>query len=127
MDRQAQTIKDLERELGELESLVESKIYHQDDLETSLKEAKREIQRLSSAASDVSGHSRTSSITSAATNDRCELCEGAHDLDACPIFAGNIDGDNRPSPLAAKAGKWCADCEVNDHNTIDCPNAEDVF
>lgn len=150
----------LNREVSELESLIESKIYREDELETRLAQLQDEVKRYKAlstngngphtppARSETSGHSRAPSIAnSTATEDRCELCEGPHDLDACPVFAGNMGGDeDRPSPLAGKEvkkGKWCADCEVSGavsckgveademqsdaHDTADCPMAEDVF
>lgn len=47
---------------------------------------------------------------------RCELCEGPHDLDACPVFAGNTLGgpeNEGKKGFAAGGGKFCADCEVS--------------
>lgn len=142
----------LNREVSELESLIESKIYREDELETRLADLEREISRhrsgvvppLPSAPSERSTHSRQpSQADSAATEDRCELCEGPHDLDACPVFAGNVGGDDGSSPaVKAKKSRWCADCEVSgerpvvpteadqqstEHNTEECPMAEDVF
>jgi hypothetical protein len=144
----------LNREVSELESLIESKIYREDELETRLSELERELSKQRSTITPAqrnTAHSRQPSATdSTATEDRCELCEGPHDLDACPVFAGNMGGEDGPSPLGAKGkkGKWCADCEVSDcalsleytrytrdradeqsieHDTADCPLAEEVF
>jgi len=109
----------LNREVSELESLIESKIYREDELETRLSELERELskQRASTASARPGlSHSRhPSTADSTATEDRCELCEGPHDLDACPVFAGNMGGEDGPSPSAVKEkkGKWCADCEVS--------------
>jgi hypothetical protein len=148
----------LEREVSELESLIESKIYHQDDLEQRIAELEREIDRLRTARppslavpevdrSSPVPRSRTSSATgslhTALDDMRCELCEGPHDLDACPVLAGNLDA-MKTSPLAGKGGKFCADCEVTtrscawcevvadalqstEHDTAVCPLADDVF
>jgi hypothetical protein len=81
-------------------------------------------------------------------DEHCELCEGPHQLDACPVFAGNTLGgdeedEGRPSPLAGRGKRRCADCDVRflvmswraeltgsqstEHDTSDCPLAEDVF
>jgi CAP-Gly domain-containing linker protein 1 len=123
----------LEREVSELESLIESKIYQQDDLEQRIAELEREIDRLradrssSHAAPDhraasIGDRSRASSTTgslhTAEDDTRCEPCEGPHDLDACPVFAGNLDA-MKVSPLASKGGKFCADCEVSDGDQVD--------
>lgn len=123
--------KQLNEEVLELESLIESKIYREDELETRLGELERELAKQraatangnaaahdSVARSGASSHSRQASIAtvhSTATEGRCELCEGPHDLDACPVFAGKMDGEEGASPSAGKQkrGKWCADCEVS--------------
>ena len=103
---------------------MESKIYREDELENRLAELGRELDRRRARPPPTEGstetsHSRTSSVHTAA-EDRCELCEGPHELDACPVFAGNTlggghgEGEGKPSPLAGrgKVGKLCADCEV---------------
>lgn len=136
--------------MSELESLIESKIYHEDELESRVQELERERDRWQSKAqaaavggkaTSTNSHSRTDSLVSngsAASDIRCELCEGPHDLDACPVFAGTtLDVDplptgaaDQPSPLAnkAKAGKkWCNDCESSAHDTTECPMADDIF
>jgi hypothetical protein len=145
----------LNREVSELESLIESKIYREDELETRLAELERELSRrrvdtapqTDAASSDRPSHSRQPShADSTLTEDRCELCEGPHDLDACPVFAGNMGGADAASPSngGMQKGKWCADCEVSrergsggfadcadeqsaEHDTEECPMAEDVF
>ncbi|ODO00112.1 hypothetical protein I350_06737 [Cryptococcus amylolentus CBS 6273] len=138
------TIKELNREVAELETLIETKIYREDELETRVSSLEREVDRYrkSSTSSDrnTNGeppHSATSThfshgsdnshSSSTATGgskrevERCELCEGPHDLDACPVFAGNVTGEEK------KGGKWCEDCESSEHDTVECPMAEDVF
>ncbi|KAK6907893.1 hypothetical protein I203_101894 [Kwoniella mangroviensis CBS 8507] len=136
-------IKELNREVAELESLIEAKIYREDELENRASSLEREIARLRSSSSStgagklsdgpsesLSSHTRSSSTATAhtAADDRCELCEGPHDLDACPVFAGNVLGDGGDiGKKQAGSGKWCADCESTEHDTAECPMAEDVF
>jgi hypothetical protein len=100
--------------VSELESLIESKIYREDELEQRARDLERELDRLRSSNDHSSqhgnGHSRTSSIATTGTDhdDRCELCEGPHSLDACPVFSGEVVDDVPKN----KTGKFCADCEV---------------
>ena len=140
MQAQTTAIKELHREVSELESLVESKIYREDELETRLHDLEKEVDHWRKRSQDVMpvSHSATSQLShrsflshrSSETNetgepgdqesvgsrdveDRCELCEGPHELDACPVFAGNLDAA-KASPLGQrKSGKFCADCEVS--------------
>ncbi|EIW67626.1 hypothetical protein TREMEDRAFT_45156 [Tremella mesenterica DSM 1558] len=151
----AQTIKDLHREVSELESLIESKIYREDELETRLIELEREAEQWrhkapqtppvptphhptspiihTSQAADIPASSsgmsymthRTSvSDFSSEGGERCELCEGPHELDACPVFQGNLSaGGGSPK----RKTKFCADCESTEHDTAECPLSEDVF
>ncbi|WVQ84231.1 hypothetical protein IAT38_006382 [Cryptococcus sp. DSM 104549] len=157
------TIKELNREVAELETLIEAKIYREEDLETRASALERELARYrkSSASASLGHHAHANgepplsatsatfsggsdghtSSTGTATErragaesggedgeERCELCEGPHDLDACPVFAGNMSGGAGASgELKMKGGKWCADCESNEHDTAECPMAEDVF
>ena len=103
----------LNREVSELESLIESKIYREDELEQRAHDLERELDRLRSndqSSQHGNGHSRNSSIATTGTDhdDRCELCEGPHSLDACPVFSGEVV-DDVPK---IKTGTFCADCEV---------------
>jgi hypothetical protein len=118
--------------------LIESKIYREDELENRLADLERQIKlqrhlsngdghvngdappAMSSRASEASVQSRSVSggESNSTSDDRCELCEGPHDLDACPVFAGNMGDEtmgDKPSPLTGKSAQWCADCEVSGH------------
>jgi len=80
-------------QVSELEALVESKIYREDELETELEHfksllAKHSIPGTGTSTSTLTGsHSKKSSRT---TDDEdgegsCEMCgESGHDLDSCP-------------------------------------------
>jgi CAP-Gly domain-containing linker protein 1 len=105
----------LNREVSELESLIESKIYREDELEQRAHDLERELDRLRPTDhTSQHGHSRNSSIATTGTDhdDRCELCEGPHSLDACPVFSGEVVDDVHPAPAKSDTGKFCADCEV---------------
>lgn len=103
--------------MSELESLIESKIYREDELEQRATDLERELDHLRSSSNRnnaSANHSRHSSVATADTDsdDRCELCEGPHSLDACPVFSGeDMGGDLAPGKSAT--GKFCADCEVS--------------
>lgn len=157
LSQQSHAIKEYEREVSELESLIESKIYREDELETRVQELEADMERLRKAkpapapasgpsapshsrnASEQSNGSTTVSGGSTDTILRCELCEGPHDLDACPVFTGApLEGGNTTPLNIKKSKKWCNDCEVgllrntadsqsSAHNTAECPLAEDVF
>lgn len=191
--------------MSELETLIENKIYHQDDLENRIHELEREIRiarqgqaqaetstlasrsgeigspavmtgitptrtsslanrtqplvlqgRKSSSAS-TSGSTRASSTSGSvhtaeeylspprtgaagSGNERCELCEGPHDLDACPVFAGNLDAPPAETQISkpavatderyrhpdidlrgqSKRELRCADCDVSSGKPSSC-------
>lgn len=79
-------------QVSELESLVESKIYREDELETELEKykslARTKVSSESSSASVLS-KSRTNGTTTSRDEDEggeCEMCgQMGHDLDDCPI------------------------------------------
>lgn len=127
--QQSEAIKEYEREVSELESLVEAKIYREDELETRVQELEAEMARLrvkatAAPTNSTISHSRnvsTQSAVSAASGGsteaagdlRCELCEGPHELDACPVFTGAPAETGNTTPLnIKKSKKWCNDCEV---------------
>lgn len=143
--------------MSELESLIESKIYREDELETRAQKLERDVEIWKSKAVSLGRghrenddfsvpnsanstststflHSRNTSVSTSGLTDttdrsgledgngeRCELCEGPHGLDMCPVFAGSTlggtdgIGEEGPSPLAGRQKKshWCADCEVS--------------
>ena len=132
------TISELNREMAELESLIESKIYREDELESRLANVEKELERYRPSRQHQNGspipshgHSRTTSIANSIKSgssvlsggsgeERCELCEGPHDLDACPVFAGNMMGEELGGKVnggmgmkKAAGGRFCADCEVS--------------
>lgn len=144
ISQQADVIKDYEREVSELESLIESKIYREDELETRVQELESQLSgqhKVNGTSSHVRNESTSSTISTASqgttrstqsngttgTDTRCELCEGPHDLDACPVFTGATLEAGNTSPLSIKKKKWCADCESSAHDTSECPMADDVF
>jgi hypothetical protein len=121
------------RELQELESLVEVKIYREDELEREIETLKAARKHASSSTATVSNapprpQSTTSmSAASSTSHMRCELCEGDdHELEDCQIMnpdpetldqAGSSD-----SPLAHRMGNsvirgggkvQCDDCGVS--------------
>lgn len=136
--------------MSELESLIESKIYQQDDLETRITELESELKhaRGGSTTAPLKTPNRSSITTrnpSYSTMDtspsirgsrsstsgsvhtaeeypspphnqqpggRCELCEGPHELDACPVFAGNLDALPERTSKGG-SGLKCADCDVS--------------
>lgn len=134
VSQQGQAIKEYEREVSELESLVESKIYREDELETRVQELESEMAKLRVKAVPVVNNTNSSSVShtrnasnqseessgsttvsggSAEGTTRCELCEGPHDLDACPVFTGApLEGGNTTPLNIKKNKKWCNDCEV---------------
>lgn len=80
-------------QVNELESLVESKIYHEDELETELQKykalaAKAGAASTSSSTPRLNGHGSSKANSDAEGGAECEMCgEKGHDLDSCPDCA----------------------------------------
>jgi hypothetical protein len=91
-------------QVTELESLVESKIYQEDELQTEL-EALRKAASSASSRPHVNGnggkngyaHSDADSLTDG--GGECEMCGGAHELDACPDCLSSLFSFPRLSVL----------------------------
>ncbi|KAI0309079.1 hypothetical protein OF83DRAFT_1288737 [Amylostereum chailletii] len=132
----ARTIHDLNKEVSELEGLIESKIYREDELEQEVERLKEKISRtqrkLSKGALDVN---RTADTVVSQTDDGrlgvradiCEICEQpGHDIFTCDV----LKGDSMPSSAASSSTSselYCGDCETYGHLAVDCPHSMDVF
>ncbi|KAF8591027.1 hypothetical protein K439DRAFT_1657108 [Ramaria rubella] len=144
--KHAQSIRDLNKEVSELESLVEAKIYREDDLERELERYKDKLARASQRKlSKASGESAISlappSVTSessihpdrALDGDVCEICEQpGHDIFSCHLLKDDIPSLGRSSRTetltdSEPADLWCEDCESHGHTAADCPHSMDVF
>ncbi|QRW08003.1 CAP-Gly domain protein [Ceratobasidium sp. AG-Ba] len=143
--KHARAVLDLNKEITELENLVESKIYREDDLERELERYKEKLARATRGSSKLSGESmlvnggtngtvkasknagrpEISVITSSGELNRCELCDSQdHDGMDCPLL--HVE-DNGKQPASAVSSEWCDDCEEFGHTVQSCPNSQDVF
>ncbi|GAN05071.1 hypothetical protein MAM1_0081c04540 [Mucor ambiguus] len=136
-------VNQLSKDLAELESLVESRVFSEADLEEKLEAERKKVASLQRELQDLKNQSRdeghknflisptnTTTTTSptpppASTTqskskahldeDYCELCDSyGHDVLQCK------------SDLSL--GKYCDNCDdVGDHTTEDCPNQDETF
>ncbi|KAI0027613.1 hypothetical protein K488DRAFT_81051 [Vararia minispora EC-137] len=133
--KSARKIHGLNKEIGELESLVESK---QDELEQEIERLKDRLSRtsrkFSKNASEVGvSRSREDPPSSASTErsmsrlDVCEICEQpGHDIFTCDILKGStIPASSFSGPTASST--YCEDCDSYGHTAADCPHSTDVF
>ncbi|KAG8687648.1 hypothetical protein FRC08_011869 [Ceratobasidium sp. 394] len=146
--KHARAILDLNKEITELENLVESKIYREDDLERELERCKEKLARATRNSSKLSGESMLvngtngtikagkppgprpdiSVITSSGELNRCELCESTdHDGMDCPLLHDVHVEESGKHSAGAMTSRWCEDCEEFGHTVESCPNSQDVF
>ncbi|KAG8773074.1 hypothetical protein FRC12_002746 [Ceratobasidium sp. 428] len=147
--KHARAVLDLNKEITELENLVESKIYREDDLERELERCKEKLARATRGSSKMSGESMLvngttngtikankppgprpdiSVITSSEELNRCELCESKdHDGMDCPLLHDVHVEESGARSAGAATSEWCEDCEEFGHTVHSCPNSQDVF
>ncbi|KAG7445442.1 uncharacterized protein BT62DRAFT_195052 [Guyanagaster necrorhizus] len=125
---------DLNKEISELEALVESKIYREDELEQEIERLKAKLAKKSSSSSkhsDTSSIRRVPSTSSLDASVVCEICERpGHDIFSCDLLKGDA-----PAPINGTGGSmnggnkslFCEDCESYGHLPVDCPHSMDVF
>lgn len=144
--KSGKTIAELNKEVADLESLVEAKIYREDDLEREVERLKDKVQRLQSKSSSKSSggdtlgkstssrgnHTRSSTVTQqtvtkeepAAESTVCEICEQAgHDLFSCPILK---DDEGAVGSKAVPTDMYCVDCDSRTHDSkffVSCLNS----
>lgn len=75
--------------MSELESLVESKIYREDELEAQVERYKIQASKVAPTAQTGSSSrpvTGSAHVSRDVEDGECEMCgEGGHDLDSCPI------------------------------------------
>ncbi|EFI28199.1 CAP-Gly domain-containing protein [Coprinopsis cinerea okayama7 len=126
------TIHELNKEIGELEALVESKIYREDELEQEIERLKEKISRAKKRSvepSNASNRLSTSSVSSSEVvgnsgSQVCEICERpGHDIFNCDL----LKDDMPTTPSTTSSELVCADCETPGHTASECPYSQDVF
>ena len=130
--RNAKTISELNKEVADLESLVEAKIYREDDLEREVEKLKDKVQRLQSKSSSKSSggdalaksssrgnHTRSSTVTQQTVVKEepstlvCEICEqSGHDIFSCPLLKDDENATSAPA-----ADPYCVDCDTKGHSS----------
>ena len=132
--RNAKTISELNKEVADLESLVEAKIYREDDLEREVEKLKDKVQRLqaknasksggsdsTAKASSRSNHTRSSTVTQQTVAKEepsslvCEICEqSGHDIFSCPLLK---DEETAPATNGSSVDVYCVDCDTKGHSS----------
>ncbi|KAG8213853.1 hypothetical protein J3R82DRAFT_10597 [Butyriboletus roseoflavus] len=134
----ARVTHDLNKEISELETLVESKIYREDELEQEVERLQERLSRSKKSSRSSTepadlGQRRASSATTVTSSDDdlhstshddvCEICEQpGHDIFTCDL----LKEDARAKPSSSSA-LYCVDCEGCGHVAADCPHSLDVF
>ncbi|KAF7315292.1 hypothetical protein MIND_00043700 [Mycena indigotica] len=129
--KNARVVHDLNKEISELEALIESKIYREDELERELEKSKEKLARQRKSSKGIDdvpiARARAGSISASETSDSqqpvCEICDQpGHDVFSCTLLIGSSkDGGVPESDL------FCTDCESKGHVAQDCPHSLDVF
>ncbi|KAI0958692.1 hypothetical protein AcV7_004436 [Taiwanofungus camphoratus] len=136
--KSARTIHDLNKEIGELETLIESKIYREDELERELERLKDKLARTQKKSSknerelpEDARSRKAPGAEPAAASEVCEICERpGHDIFTCDLLKGEAGAPLRLSaPPVSVGGEelFCEDCEGRGHTAANCPHSLDVF
>lgn len=137
--KSARTVHDLNKEVSELESLVEAKIYREDELEQEIEQLKEKLARIEKKTSKR-GNQATSLVSAnsfdsladvsqgALAGDVCEICEQpGHDIFTCDLLRGGAAPTAGGGKDAPPSELYCEDCENYGHVAVDCPHSMDVF
>ncbi|KAH7913880.1 hypothetical protein BJ138DRAFT_1144944 [Hygrophoropsis aurantiaca] len=139
----ARVSHDLNKEISELEALVESKIYREDELEQEVERLKEKLSRHKKSSkgsldptdiprkrSSASTGSTVSldSYPQRSSDDVCEICERpGHDIFTCDLLKGETPARRGSKPAPDPSALFCVDCESHGHVASDCPHSMDVF
>ncbi|KAL4078456.1 hypothetical protein V8B97DRAFT_2021512 [Scleroderma yunnanense] len=136
----ARVAHDLNKEISELEALVESK----DELEQEIEHLKEKLSRGKKKDSLEPGGSLQRKLSIASTlassdeelrsvpsDDICEICEQpGHDIFTCDLLkdgAPKQSSKNKFTAVRISSEQFCVDCEGYGHVASDCPHSLDVF
>ncbi|KAF8891644.1 hypothetical protein BD779DRAFT_1661531 [Infundibulicybe gibba] len=129
--KSARIAHDLNKEINELEALVEAKIYREEELE---QELERLTERLARYKKHRKGRQRDQSSVDNASNDPqqmiCEICERpGHDIFNCELLKDDVPSLSNHSARNSivSVELFCEDCESHGHVAADCPHSLDVF
>ncbi|KAH8921082.1 hypothetical protein BT69DRAFT_1351890 [Atractiella rhizophila] len=136
--KSAREVKALNQEVSELEALVESKVFREEELDAEVRKLRKMVgQGGPQAPSNASIHSSTPPSSqrhlsnghiSPDGSEPCEMCGRGHSLEDCPIFLGLDEEEEGAAPTDKKDRKlYCSNCESFDHDTDNCPHDNDVF
>ncbi|CAA7259296.1 unnamed protein product [Cyclocybe aegerita] len=129
--KHARATHDLNKEISELEALVESKIYREDELEQEVERLKEKLSRHKKSSKGANesqdGRHRLSNASISTTSSEkrvvesreevCEICERpGHDIFNCSLLKDDVG-----------TGLVCEDCESPGHVAANCPHSQDVF
>ncbi|KAG1765492.1 hypothetical protein EV702DRAFT_1204525 [Suillus placidus] len=138
----ARVTHDLNKEIGELEALVESKIYREDELEQELERLKEKLSRNNKKSTknsleptDLPPRKRSSTpnnFNQSSSEDVCEICERpGHDIFTCDLLRDETPPGRNQNAVKKTNGDpsdlFCVDCEGHGHVAADCPHSLDVF
>ncbi|KAL6305023.1 hypothetical protein BKA93DRAFT_731910 [Sparassis latifolia] len=127
----ARTIHDLNKEIGELETLIESKIYREDELERELERLKEKLARSQKKTSktELREDGASKPEVGASSTEVCEICERpGHDIFTCDLLKGEGGRMGGGSSSGGEESELvCEDCEGRGHVAANCPHSLDVF
>jgi len=136
--KSARTVHQLNKEIGELESLIEAKIYREDELERELERVQEKLSRSQKKSSrnglgvegmggrgNHAGSDASGDLKSNGREEVCEICERpGHDIFTCDLLKG---GERTTGSDSSKGDLFCEDCEERGHTAANCPHSLDVF
>lgn len=122
--KSARTIHDLNKEVSELESLVESKIYREDELEQEIERLKEKLSRSQRKSSKNAPDTVSGAVV-------CEICEQqGHDIFGCDVLKGEAAPSRPVSAMSEQSLEkelYCEDCGERGHLATECAHSLDVF
>ncbi|KAF9529334.1 hypothetical protein CPB83DRAFT_765141 [Crepidotus variabilis] len=133
--KHARIVHDLNKEISELEALVESKVCAVDELEQEVERLKEKIakhKKSSKNSTESDNRHRLSSASTISTvsvdlatrptEEICEICERpGHDIFNCSLLKDDVKVPPSTDDI------FCEECENPGHTAAECPHSLDVF
>ncbi|KAL1742069.1 hypothetical protein HDZ31DRAFT_84391 [Schizophyllum fasciatum] len=124
--KNARAVHDLNKEIGELESLIETKIYREDELEQEIERLNNKLAKQKKKMSDRPSSTASTLSTASESTQVCEICERpGHDIFTCDLLKEDSGRSSRASSTTTDL--FCEDCEGHGHTAAECPHSQDIF
>ena len=112
----------LEREVKDLENLVDAKTYREEELENELKNLRAAAKHVGAGNQQTVSPNRDSGLSTVNSNDWREYSQGAAEAHRTAAPLDGVQDTDSHSDVTDGSNLWCEICEAPGHDILTCTN-----